>query len=118
MSIDGAAVRREFPALERWTYFNTATYGLVPARVMTLAESARDRLHRLGAEPSVVAGLPSPIVAVRFPGRDPSALVRALKERHVLVAARHGGLRVSPHFYNDESDLDRLEEELRRTLEA
>jgi selenocysteine lyase/cysteine desulfurase len=26
----------------------------------------------------------------------------------VVVAARHGNLRVSPHFYNDESDLRAL----------
>jgi len=26
------------------------------------------------------------------------------------VAARHGNLRVSPHFYNDEGDLGRLGE--------
>jgi selenocysteine lyase/cysteine desulfurase len=30
----------------------------------------------------------------------------------VLVAARHCNLRVSPHFYNDESDLARLAEAL------
>jgi selenocysteine lyase/cysteine desulfurase len=30
----------------------------------------------------------------------------------VLVAARHGNLRVSPHFYNDEADLARLAEAL------
>jgi cysteine desulfurase/selenocysteine lyase len=88
----------------------------IERRVMTLAESARGRLERLGAEPSVIAGLPSPIVSVRFPGRDPSALTRALHERRVLVAARHGCLRVSPHFYNDESDLDQLEGELRTVI--
>jgi len=34
----------------------------------------------------------------------------------VLVAARHGYLRVSPHFYNNEEDLDRLEQELAQIL--
>jgi selenocysteine lyase/cysteine desulfurase len=32
------------------------------------------------------------------------------------VAARHGNLRVSPHFYNDEADLARLAEALSRVL--
>ena len=32
MSIDWNAVRAEFPALENWTYLNTATYGQVPTR--------------------------------------------------------------------------------------
>jgi selenocysteine lyase/cysteine desulfurase len=35
-----------------------------------------------------------------------------LQARKVLVAARHGNLRVSPHFYNDETDLARLAEAL------
>jgi selenocysteine lyase/cysteine desulfurase len=47
-------------------------------------------------------------VAIRFDGRDPSPLARALKQQRVLVSARHGCLRVSPHFYNNEEDLDRF----------
>jgi selenocysteine lyase/cysteine desulfurase len=34
----------------------------------------------------------------------------------VVVAARHGRLRVSPHFYNDEGDLRRLETALKLLL--
>jgi selenocysteine lyase/cysteine desulfurase len=29
-------------------------------------------------------------------------------ERKIIVAARRGFLRVSPHFYNDENEIDRL----------
>jgi cysteine desulfurase/selenocysteine lyase len=47
-----------------------------------------------------------------IPGCDASSLARRLAERRVVVAARQGNLRVSPHFYNDENDLDRLEEAL------
>ena len=54
----------------------------------------------------------SPIIAARFDGHDASELARRLKERRVLVSARHGNLRVSAHFYNTEQDLDRLAEEL------
>jgi selenocysteine lyase/cysteine desulfurase len=32
------------------------------------------------------------------------------------VAARQGYLRVSPHFYNDESDLERFEQALAEVL--
>lgn len=34
MEIDWAAIRREFPALTRWTYLNTATFGQVPRRAV------------------------------------------------------------------------------------
>jgi len=82
-------------------------------RVLSLAASARQRLRRLGAE---AADNGSHIVAAKLPGADPSRLTKELKSRRVLVAARHGFLRVSPHFYNNESDLDRLEDELRRII--
>jgi selenocysteine lyase/cysteine desulfurase len=55
-------------------------------------------------------------VTARFPSRDASALARALHGRRVLVSARHGALRVSPHFYNNDGDLDRLRQALRALL--
>ncbi len=42
----------------------------------------------------------------------------ALKRSRVLVSARHGRLRVSAHFYNNEADLERLEQGLLRALAA
>jgi len=85
----------------------------IERRVLELARGARHRLRKLGAE---VPENGSQIVAARFPGQDPSRLARELKERRVLVAARHGYLRVSPHFYNNEDDLNSLESELRPLL--
>jgi selenocysteine lyase/cysteine desulfurase len=77
---------------------------LIEQRVMQLAQSTRDRLRELGA--SVNSG--SQIVAAKFPGVDPSHLARELKKKNVNVAARHGFLRVSPHFYNNDNDLEQL----------
>ena len=58
----------------------------------------------------------SPIVTARFEGRDSSTLAGELRSRRVLAAARCGNLRVSPHFYNDETDLERLESALKELL--
>ncbi len=85
----------------------------IEQRVLGLAASAIARLRRLGAD-AMDHG--SHIVAAKLPGVDSSKLAQELKSRRVLVAARHGFLRVSPHFYNNEGDLDQLEEELRRLL--
>ena len=85
----------------------------IERRVLSLAAECRERLCALGAE---VADFDSPIVAARFPGIDASPLARELKARRVLVSARHGNLRVSPHFYNNQQDLDRLESVLRECL--
>ncbi len=82
-------------------------------RVLELAGHVRDVARELGGEPVSVN---SAIVPVRFEGRDPSKLARALKEKRVLVAARHGLLRVSTHFYNNESDIEHLRTALTELL--
>ncbi len=45
---------------------------------------------------------------------DAPALVRALAEDDIVVSDRDNNLRVSPHFYNSDDDIDRLFEALDR----
>lgn len=87
--------------------------GVVERRVLELAENVREIMRRLGAN---VAGCTSPIVAAKFENRDVSQLARALREQRVLVAARRGHLRVSPHLYNNQQDLEIFERALRALL--
>ena len=86
---------------------------VIERRVMDLANSARDMLRGLGAE---VVDTGSQIVIAGFRGKDASAIARTLREQKVVVAARHGRLRISPHFYNDDEDLERLETALKNLL--
>jgi selenocysteine lyase/cysteine desulfurase len=81
----------------------------IEARVLELAGKARAMLCGLGA---AVNADESQIVTASLPGRDSGELARSLKERRILVSARHGRLRVSPHFYNDETDLEILRKAL------
>jgi len=87
----------------------------IEERVMRLAGMTRDVLRAAGAILPADRGphYDSQIVTARFEGRDASAIARQLQSHHVLVAARHGNLRVSPHFYNNEADLERLAETMR-----
>ncbi len=86
---------------------------IVERRVLELASKTREIVCELGA---TVAHCGSPIVAARFANRDVSALAHALKQQRVLVAARRGHLRVSPHLYNNEQDLDVFSRALRALL--
>ena len=86
---------------------------VIERRVMELANSVRSMLRDLGAQ---VADTGSQIVIAGFPGMDASTTARALREQNVVIAARHGRLRISPHFYNDEGDLKRLESALKKVL--
>ncbi len=41
-------------------------------------------------------------------------IVRKLKEKNIIVSSRYGGIRISPHFYNTEEDIDKLIELLKQ----
>ncbi len=47
------------------------------------------------------------IVTMELPG-DPDATVDRLRDAGVIANVRGGSIRVSPHFYNTEDDIDRL----------
>jgi len=71
----------------------------------------------LRSNAAMVEDTGSQIVIAGFPGMDASRVAKALREEHrVVIAARHGRLRISPHFYNDEGDLQRLESALKQLL--
>jgi cysteine desulfurase / selenocysteine lyase len=86
---------------------------LIEERVMELIAQCTAILEGAGAS---IAHRNSPIMAARFPGHDAPGLSAALKKRRILTAARHGNLRVSVHFYNDSSDLERLQHALREII--
>jgi selenocysteine lyase/cysteine desulfurase len=48
------------------------------------------------------------ILSLGFPDGMPSTLVPALAAQQIYVAPRLGRMRVSPHVYNDEADVDRF----------
>jgi cysteine desulfurase/selenocysteine lyase len=93
----------------------------IERRVLELADSARSMLCGLGAEidhadHNADRSKASQIVIAGFPGMDASRTASALREQNVVVTARSGRLRVSPHFYNNEEDLKRLEAALKPLL--
>jgi len=77
----------------------------IEKRVLELADMTADMLRRLGAS---IEHDHTHIVAAHWPDRDAPALAKKLQEQRIVVAARHGNLRVSPHFYNTEADLEKL----------
>ena len=69
---------------------------------------ARHRRPRAGAT------LRAPhILSLAFDGGMPAGLVEGLASEGIYVAPRLGRMRVSPHVYNDEADVDRFVEVLK-----
>jgi selenocysteine lyase/cysteine desulfurase len=57
-------------------------------------------------------GEASGIVSFDLPDEPPAVTVGRLRAKRIFVVARRGGVRASPHFYNDEGDVERLLESL------
>ncbi|HYB52251.1 MAG TPA: aminotransferase class V-fold PLP-dependent enzyme [Thermoanaerobaculia bacterium] len=52
--------------------------------------------------------LASGILAAVPPSNDPRPVARKLEERSIIVTAREGAVRFSPHFYNDAAEVQRI----------
>jgi selenocysteine lyase/cysteine desulfurase len=58
------------------------------------------------------------ILSLRFASGLPDGLIQRLAAEQVYVAPRVGRMRISPHVYNDEHDIDRFLATFRRLARA
>ncbi|MGH7153132.1 MAG: aminotransferase class V-fold PLP-dependent enzyme [Acetobacteraceae bacterium] len=56
------------------------------------------------------------ILSLAFPSGMPTDLVARLARENIFVSPRLGRMRISPHVYNDEADIDRFIEVFRRLM--
>lgn len=79
-------------------------------RILEVTEQACRRLGQIGAvlHSDRSEQHASGIVAFELPGRDPLALKKHCLQRNVVLSCRAGRLRISPHAYNNEQDIQRL----------
>ncbi len=55
------------------------------------------------------------IVTCQVPG-NPETILQTLQREKIIVALRKGYLRISPHFYNTEEEIERLLDVLKQML--
>jgi selenocysteine lyase/cysteine desulfurase len=78
----------------------------IEARVKAMTALAIERFTENGFQIATPIAAHGPMIAVR--STDADALVHRLIDRQIVTSHRDGNLRAGFHFYNDESDLDRL----------
>ncbi len=90
---------------------------VIESRVLALTDRLAEGLTARGylvLSPREKPGERSSIVTFRHPEYDSAALQARLTEAGVVVSLREGAIRVSPHFYNSEGEIDQLLEALPR----
>ena len=82
----------------------------IGAAVLELTQGAVERLKSLGAQVASPDDDPhrSGIVAFELPGQDVQDIRRRCLAAGVVVSVRNGRLRISPHGYNNEGDVQQL----------
>ena len=87
-------------------------------QVLAITDYACERLQQLGA--TLLAPRDgehrSGIVTFQIPGHDPNNIRRGLQDAGIIVRCRAGGVRISPHGYATQEEVDRLIDELGRLL--
>ncbi|MEM7043363.1 MAG: aminotransferase class V-fold PLP-dependent enzyme [Pseudomonadota bacterium] len=88
--------------LLEWTVSSIAE--TLAAKTAAIAERARSA----GLAPMAANRRAGHFLGVRFPDGVPDGLPERLAENQVYVSLRGDSLRVTPHLYNNEADVDRL----------
>ena len=83
------------------------------AHITGLLDRAAGALEAIGCEVSPAPEHRAGILMIKPPAADVDALAEACLERNIAVSERRGRLRLSPHLYNNEDDIDALIDLLR-----
>ena len=84
-------------------------HAAVEERVLALTAHVAEGARRLGCEITspLSEGQRSAIICCRHPRVSADEIVAHLSGRGIAAARRLGSVRLSPHFYNTEDELDR-----------
>ncbi len=91
----------------------------IAARLRGLTDALANAVADIPGVTALARHLRAPhILGLRIEGGIPATLLDGLAAQHTYVAERGGVLRVSPHVYNNEADVERFGNALRTCLAA
>ena len=114
------------PGARRFDVGERSNFALIPGSIAALSQllewevssiaetlasktaSIAERVEAMGLLPTAADRRAGHYLGVRFPNGVPSGLPERLADSHVYVSLRGDSLRVTPHLYNDDTDIERL----------
>jgi cysteine desulfurase / selenocysteine lyase len=104
-----------FGLAQRLAEIEAYTLPAIENRVMNLTDHLIDRARRIGftIQSPLEPGSRSGILSIHHQDRANPAMVSSLLENGIHIGFREGALRVSPHYYNSEGEIDILVDALR-----
>jgi selenocysteine lyase/cysteine desulfurase len=85
----------------------------IEKRILKLTDHLREAVKNLGLELETPEEPQHRSGIVKFKIDKPREVIESLSHKGIIVSARAHGIRVSPHFYNTEEEIDKLVEEIR-----
>ncbi|MFP6772553.1 MAG: aminotransferase class V-fold PLP-dependent enzyme [Alphaproteobacteria bacterium] len=107
------AVPMAIAGLEQVLAWDPASIAL---SLSTVVDQIAERAETMGLIPTPKAVRAPHMIGLRFPDGPPVNLIESLKADRVFVSQRTDCLRISPHLYNNQADLDRLFKALAKSL--
>jgi selenocysteine lyase/cysteine desulfurase len=98
-------------AMKMLLYFGTEN---IKKRIMRLTDRLIDAVKDMGLKLQTPEEKPCRSGIVNFKIDRPQKVVENLSKKGIVVSARSHGIRVAPHFYNTEKEIDKLMEEIKR----
>jgi cysteine desulfurase / selenocysteine lyase len=98
-------------------YISEIGINQIERRILNITDYLIDKLQDLNLEilsPIEEKKYRSGIIVFKPKERKPLDVVIELEKKKIIVSARGNGIRVSPHFYNNEDDIDKLITALKR----
>lgn len=86
----------------------------IEKRILKLTDRLIEALKDLGLKLQTPEEKPYRSGIVLAKVEKPEEIVKSLREEGIIISARANGLRVSPHFYNTEAEIDKLAEKIKK----
>jgi selenocysteine lyase/cysteine desulfurase len=89
----------------------------IEKRILKLTDRLIEAIKNLGLDLQTPEEKPYRSGIVLAKAEKPKEIVKSLRDEGIIISARSNGLRVSPHFYNTEAEIDKLAEKMKQCKE-